>query len=516
MSDTRIRKVVIVGGGTAGALAASVLVKAFGPALQIHLVESEEIGIVGVGEATIPQIRLVTQFLGLDEDEVLRASQGTFKLGIQFNDWHRLGESYLHAFGEIGLPLGQLSFYHYWLRGRHEGHDADLWAYSLNTAAAMAQRFARLEKVGDTPLAGIRYAYHFDAALYARYLIGYAQQRGVVRTEGKIVEVRLREPDGFIRSVVLESGQEIEGDLFIDCSGFRGLLIEGALKTPFEDWKHWLPCDRAVAVPSVRTAPMRPYTQANAQKAGWQWRIPLQHRTGNGHVYCSRYMSEDEATAVLLRNLDGEALAEPRPVRFGAGMRKQVWNRNCVAVGLASGFMEPIESTSIHLFQSSLSRLVSMFPDRSFDPALAEEYNRQTRFEFEHIRDFLILHYKANERTDSPFWRDCAAMSIPPELTRKIELFRSSGRVYREAEELFTEGSWVQVLLGQGIDPARHHPLADRLSPQQLTEFLGNTRTLVERAAATLPAHSEYIARHCAAEPVTPAALSAWRAIMPA
>ena len=498
MSDNRIRTLVIVGGGTAGWMAAAVLAKAFGPSLRIRLVESEEIGIVGVGEATIPQIRLINQFLGLDEDAFLRASQGTFKLGIQFNDWTRLGDSYLHAFGETGLPIGVLGFHHYWLRGLHAGRPERYWDYSLNTRAALANRFGRLDAIGQTPLAGIRYAFHFDAGLYARHLRSYAEQRGVQRTEGRIVDVALRDPDGFIDAVVLDGGERVAGDFFLDCSGFRGLLIEGALKAGYAQWSDWLPCDRAMAVPSARVEPMRSYTQANAQVAGWQWRIPLQHRTGNGHVYCSRYLSDDEAASILLANLDGEALDDPRPLRFTTGMRKRFWHRNCLAIGLSSGFMEPLESTSIHLIQSAIGRFMQLFPERHVDPRLSDEYNRQTRVEYERIRDFLILHYKANRRTDSAFWRDCAAMPVPDSLSERIELFRAGGRVHRDADELFTEGSWVQVFLGQGIIPEHHHPLADSLEMDRLDGFMASIRGAIARAADSLPQHADFIAQHCA------------------
>ena len=497
MNDAAIRRVVIVGGGTAGWMAAALLARGVGRACEIHLVESTEIGTVGVGEATIPQIQHINAFLGIDEDELMRFTHGTYKLGVQLNDWGRVGDSYLHAFGDVGLPLGLLPFHNYWLRSRARGDAHSLWAYSLNAVAAASNKFARVDKVPNTPLGGIRYAYQFDAARYARYLRERIPEGAVKRIEGKVVEVKLRGEDGFVESLRLENGATIEGDFFIDCSGFRGLLIEGALKTGYENWQHWLPCDRALAVASACTTPMRPYTQAFARTAGWQWRIALQHRTGNGHVYCSRFISDDEAAAQLLANLETEPLGDPRPLRFVTGMRNQAWNRNCLALGLAAGFMEPLESTSIHLVQSGVNRLLAMFPDRHCDPKLIDEYNRQTRFEYERVRDFLILHYKATERTDTPFWRQCGAMEIPPELARRIELFRRTGMIFREGEELFAETGWLQVLLGQRIEPARHHPLADELSDQQLDHFLADVRTLVGRAVATLPPHHEFVARHC-------------------
>jgi tryptophan halogenase len=496
--DTRIRNVVIVGGGTAGWMAAALLSQALGSQVAIRLIESAEIGTVGVGEATIPQIRHINRFLGIDEDELLRFVHGTYKLGVQLNGFGRPGDSYLHAFGDLGLPLGLTPFHHYWLRSRSRTDAPDLWAYSLNAAAAAQNRFAPLEKVANSPLGGIRYAYHFDASRYAQYLRERIAPGAVQRTEGKVVEVRLREGDGFIESLRLDSGETITGDFFVDCSGFRGLLIEGALNTGYEDWRHWLPCDRALAVASAPGGPMRPYTQATARTAGWQWRIPLRHRTGNGLVYCSRFTSDDEAAAQLLANLETEPLGDPRPLRFVTGMRRLAWNRNCLALGLAAGFMEPLESTSIHLVQSGIGRLLAMFPDRHCDSALVEEYNRQTRFEYERVRDFLILHYKATERTDTPFWRQCGAMEIPASLARRIELFRRTGMVFRDGEELFTETGWVQVLLGQRIEPQAHHPLADALTDAQLDGFLADIRTLIGRTVASLPEHAHYVARSAA------------------
>jgi tryptophan halogenase len=497
MNSAPIQRVVIVGGGTAGWMAAALLAQALGPQLDIRLIESDQIGIVGVGEATIPQIRHVARFLGIDEDELLKASCGTIKLAVQFNDWRRIGDSYLHAFSDIGLPLGLSPFQHYWLRSREANPGApDLWAYSINAQAANVNRFARMDKVGDSPLTGIRYAYHFDAARFGQLLRRHAEQRGVKRTEGKVVDAALRGSDGFIESVKLESGETIAGDLFVDCSGFRALLSEEALKTGYDSWQHWLPCDRAVVVASEHGDTLRPYTQASAQQAGWQWRIPLQHMDSNGHVYCSDHLSDDEATATLLSHLEGPAQGEPRQLRFHTGIRKQVWHRNCVALGLASGFIEPLESTSIHLMQSAVSRLLTMFPDKNFDPALSAEYNRQTRAEYERTRDFIVLHYKATERNDAPFWRQCAAMDIPPGLAHRIELFRNHGLIFREGEELFTEVGWLQVMIGQGITPHRHSPLADGLPPAQLGEFLANIRTLIDRTVAGMPGHADFIARH--------------------
>ncbi|MBS0569053.1 MAG: tryptophan 7-halogenase [Proteobacteria bacterium] len=495
MHEAAVRRVVIVGGGTAGWMAAALLARSLGRECGIRLIESAEIGTVGVGEATIPQILHINAFLGIDEDDMLRRIHGTYKLGVQLNHWGRLGDSYIHAFGDVGLPLGLLPFHHYWLRSRKRAGAPSLWSYSLSAAAAAQNRFARMDKAPDNPIGSLRYAYQFDAALYAAYLRERIPDGVVQRTEGKVVAVNLRGEDGFIESLQLQSGERVAGDFFIDCSGFRGLLIEGALKTGYENWQHWLPCDRALAVPSVRTTPMRPYTQATARSAGWQWRIALQHRTGNGHVYCSACISDDEAAAQLLANLEGEALDDPRPLRFVTGMRRLAWNRNCLALGLAAGFMEPLESTSIHLVQSGIARLLALFPDRHCDPALVDEYNRQTRFEYERVRDFLILHYKATERDDTPFWRQCGAMQIPPALAHRIDLFRRAGLIFRDGEELFAETGWLQVMLGQRIEPAHYHPLADELEESKLQAFLADIRTLVNRAVERLPTHDAFVAR---------------------
>ncbi len=497
----RIRKVVIVGGGTAGWMAAAMLSKLMGRALDITLVESELIGTVGVGEATIPQIRLFNATLGIDENEFMRMTQGTFKLGIEFVDWLQPGHRYMHAFGAVGgRDLGAVPFHQYWLKSHLAGHAPELDRYVFNAVAGWQNRFLRGADVVNSPLSNVAHAFHFDAGLYAKYLRGLAEARGVTRIEGTIKDVRLRGEDGFIESVVLDDGRMVEGELFLDCSGFRGLLIEQALHAGYEDWTHWLPCDRAMAVPCESVRPLTPYTRSTARSAGWQWRIPLQHRTGNGMVYSSAHMGDDEAASILLAHLDGAPQAEPRALRFTTGMRKRFWHRNCVALGLASGFMEPLESTSIHFIQASLSKLVSFFPDAGFDPVEIDEYNRQVQFEYIRSRDFLVLHYWANRR-DEPFWRDCRAMAIPDTLAHKIELFQRHGRVFREAEELFTESSWIQVLIGQGVLPAGYHPMVDLLDDNETEAMLAGVRRVLESCAAQMPAHEDFIARHCAAVP---------------
>ncbi len=499
MTDHRIQSVVIVGGGTAGWMTAALLSKLFGPLLDIRLIESDEIGTVGVGEATIPQIRNYNGTLGLDENEFIRATQGSFKLGIQFVDWLREGHAYIHAFGAVGgRDLGLVQFYQYWLKLRQAGRAAELGAYTFNSIAALKNKFMRPVDRPNSPLGSIAYAFHFDAGLYARFLRGKCEKAGVRRTEGKVVDVALHPETGFVDAVQLDSGERIRGDLYIDCSGFRGLLIEQALNTGYHDWSHWLPVNRALAVPCASSPDFTPYTRSTTREAGWQWRIPLQHRTGNGYVYCSDYVSDDTAAATLLANLDGEALADPRPLRFVTGMRKQFWNRNVVAVGLSSGFMEPLESTSIHFIQSSIAKLVEYFPDKRFDPVAIAEYNRQVQFEFERSRDFIILHYKANQR-GGEFWRRCRQMPIPDTLAQKIELFRSSARIHREHEELFTPVSWLQVLIGQGVVPQAYHPMVDLLSDSELAQMVDGTRAVLDNAASVLPQHAEYIAKTCAA-----------------
>jgi tryptophan halogenase len=497
LAAEELKQILIVGGGSAGWMTAALFAHLFKGLYRIRLVESEEIGTVGVGEATIPAIKKYNDLLGIDERTFVRETKATFKLGIQFNDWLRTGSSYMHGFGVIGQDLGWLRCHQYWLRARELGHASDFAAYSINTAAALRDKFVPAQsKMTESPLGHIAHAYHFDAGLYARFLRGHAERGGVERTEGKVVDVALR-GDGFIEAVTLAGGERIEADLFIDCSGFRGLLIEQALKTGYEDWTQWLPCDRAIAIPCSRSADFTPYTRASAHEAGWQWRIPLQHRTGNGHVYSSRYMDEAEAERILLANLDGEPLAEPNRLRFVTGKRRRMWNRNCVAIGLSAGFLEPLESTSLYLIQSAAIRLARLFPDSAFDPANIDEFNRQSDFEYERTRDFIILHYKATERSDTPFWRYVRDMEIPETLRRKMALFAANGRVFREDDELFTEESWIQVFLGQGVIPSRHDPLVLLRTDAEILKYLGDIEGVIAKCVDVMPTHAEFVDRLC-------------------
>ncbi len=493
-----VRNIVIVGGGTAGWMVAAAFARFLPKTHDITLVESDAIGTVGVGEATIPQIRLFNQALGIAEDKFVKATMGSFKLGIEFDGWQRAGKKYIHAFGNIGRPFGLVPFHHYWLKALENGADHSLWEYSATSKAAYQNRFAPLTDQPGAPPMGVAWAYHFDAGLYAAFLRRHAEQAGVTRIEGKVDSVQADGPDSHIASITLEDGQKVEGDFFIDCTGFRGLLIGQEMGADYSDWTHWLPCDRAMAVPCESVSPITPYTRATARQAGWQWRIPLQHRTGNGHVYSSAHMSDDEAASVLLANLDGAALADPKPLKFTTGMRPRSWTGNCVAIGLAAGFMEPLESTSIHLIQSAIERVLKFFPVAGFAAADIDTYNRQTVFEWESIRDFLILHYHANSR-EEPFWQERRAMDIPETLKARMALFNASGRITREHEELFTEQGWIQLMVGQGLKAGAYHPLADTLEPAQLDEFLGLARRHTDATAAKMMPHDDFIARHCAA-----------------
>lgn len=500
MTSSRVDRLVIVGGGTAGWMTAAALSKTLGPTYSISLVESEEIGTVGVGEATIPMIQQYNEALQLDEADFVRRTMGSFKLGIEFVDWGRKGDSYIHGFGKIGQSMSLAPFYQFWLKARAAGNAGPLDDYSLNTVAARANRFLPASaQYANSPLADIAYAYHFDAALYARYLREYAEARGVTRLEGKVASVQQHPESGFVSGITLEDGRRVDGQLFIDCSGFRGILIEQTLATGYVDWSQWLPCNRAAAVQCERREALTPYTRSTAREAGWQWRIPLQHRVGNGYVFCADHLSEDEASARLLERLEGPALMTPKILKFVTGKRNLFWNKNVVAVGLASGFMEPLESTSIHLIQSAIARLTTFFPHAGFDAVDIAAFNAQSHFEFDRIRDFLILHYKATTRDDTPFWRRVRDMPIPETLQAKIDLFRSNGRFVREQEELFGEMSWVQVMIGQGIVPRRWHALVDSFDDAAVAKHVEDTRRIIQNCLRVMPDHADFIARHCAA-----------------
>ena len=493
MSSKNITNVVIVGGGTAGWISASLLAKVLGKVVNITLVESEQIGTVGVGEATIPPILNFNAALGIDEKTFLQKTNGSIKLGIEFENWREIGHSYMHAFGNIGKDFPFCTFHNFWLKAKKQGHESDFWDFSLNYQAAKQNKFTHLNKIEGTNLAGLAYAYHFDASLYAQLLREYSENLGVKRIEGKVAQV-VQHNNGFIDKLELEDGTEVLGDLFLDCTGMHALLIEKTLNTGFEDWSHWLPCDRAIAVQCEGVEPVTPYTKSIAHESGWQWRIPLQHRIGNGIVYSSKYCSDEDAKQTLLNNLDGKPLTEPRVIKFRTGRRLKQWNKNVVSIGLSSGFLEPLESTSIHLIQSAITRLIKCFPHQGINTADAIEFNRQSQEEVERIRDFIILHYKQTERTDSRFWRDCQSMDIPETLKQKMDLFKETGKVFRQQDDLFTEIAWVQVLLGQGVMPNDVHPLVSSLSEQQLNELFTNLKTIVDKSVEKLPTHDAFLA----------------------
>jgi len=491
MSQAAIRKVVVAGGGTAGWIAATALARQLGRLVEVVLVESDEIGTVGVGESTIPTTRAFHSLLGIDEREFVCATRSTFKLGIAFEDWGRIGRRYTHAFGTTGRGTKLAEFQHIWLEARAQGLAGAYGDYCFELKAAEAQRFFTGEG------GRLSYAYHLDAGLYARFLRGLTERAGVTRIEGRIAEVRQHAESGFIEALVLQSGQVVGGDLFLDCTGFGGLLIEQALGAGFEDWSHWLPTDSALAVQTAATGPAPPYTRAMAHRAGWQWRIPLQHRVGNGLVYCRDHMSDDGAEALLRERLEGELLTEPRLIRFKAGRRRKAWSRNCIALGLASGFVEPLESTSIHLIMVAVTRLLQCFPFSGINEALVERFNRQAQAEMEGIRDFIILHYHLTERDDSPFWRHCRTMAVPETLEQRIALFRDNALTWQDADELFRIDSWVQVMLGQGLVPRGHHQLARLMRPGQLEKALGDIRANIDAAVARLPQHQAFLDGYC-------------------
>ncbi len=492
-----LKEIVIVGGGTAGWMTAAGLshfLRGKGP--RITLVESDDIGTIGVGEASIPTLTGFNALLGIEERDFLERTQGTFKLGIEFVDWTRRGHSYIHPFGSFGQPLDICDFHHHWLRAHAKGQAGDLDDYCLNTVLARGDRFGPPTREPGSPMSTVGHAYHFDAGLYARYLRAYAEQRGVVRVEGKIVSVDQAPQTGFVTGVRLGNGTAVEGDLFVDCSGFRALLIEGALKAGYEDWTGLLPCNRAVAVPSARTEPVLPYTRATTRDAGWQWRIPLRHRTGNGYVYSAGHISDDEAAATLLANLDGEALGEPRVVRFTTGRRSKAWVRNVVAIGLSAGFLEPLESTAIHLIQKGVLKLAKCLPDLDFAPQLIDEFNRQTAFDYEDVRDFLCLHYKATEREDTPFWAYNRANTVSDGLRHRMALFEQSARIFVTEQELFKLPSWLAVMWHQGLRPKGYDPIADALPDVDLQRSLAFLRDTFAKVAAQQPSHSAFLARN--------------------
>ena len=495
MQQQKVKQLVIAGGGTAGWITAALLNKVLGNIVNITLIESDQIGTVGVGEASIPPIQHLNAALGIREREFINATQATIKLGIEFENWRAPSHNYMHAFGDIGKDFPFCDFYHYWLRARQQGSSVDFWDFSLNYQTANQHKFTHLKQIPNTQLSGLNYAYHFDATLYAEFLKELTITRGVKRIEGKIADVKQCVDTGFVQALELLDGQTVTGDLFIDCTGLSALLIEKTLNTGFEDWSHWLPCDSAIAVQTKSTTEPVPYTRSIAHDAGWQWQIPLQHRVGNGLVYSSRHISDEQAKQQLLDNISGEQITEPRVIRFKTGRRLKQWHKNVVAIGLSSGFLEPLESTSIHLIQSAVTRLIKLFPHRGIEQSLVATYNLQSKVEVQRIRDFIILHYKLTERTDSAFWRQCKHMSIPDSLQTKIDLFKDTGKIIREDDELFAEVAWQQVMIGQGLEAQDYHPLADVLSDEQLTELFSNLKTLISGTVNQLPTHSEFLAR---------------------
>ena len=492
MSRSSPLDVVIAGGGTAGWVAAATFARFLGNRATITLVESDEIGTVGVGEATIPQIHNLIIGLGLDQADFLRRTNATFKLGIEFSDWNGQGSSYFHSFGQTGRGVGLIPFRQLWLRGRALGVAGDFGDYAFNIAAARLGRMST--KAGTSTIPELAYAYHFDASLFARMLREYAEERGVQRVEGMILDVERDSETGDILTLKLNGERRVAGTFFVDCTGFRSILLGQALGVPYVDWSKWLPCNRALAVACESSEAFRPYTQALARPAGWQWRIPLQHRTGNGHVYCSDFMSDEQARELLLETLDGAPVGEPRPIRFTSGRRETFWSHNCLALGLSAGFMEPLESTSIHLVQSAIGRLLNLLPgDVGLTANARSTFNRLSDSEWARVRDFITLHYFANAR-EGEFWEQCRRMELPDTLAEKIDLFREAGLVMREEEELFLDDSWGQVMIGQGIMPMSWSPLADNVPGEDIGPFLESLAKSYRLRAESLPTHRQFVA----------------------
>ena len=498
-----ITKVVIVGGGTAGWMTAAALSRLTAGGVSVTLIESEEIGTVGVGEATIPPLLDFNHALGIDEDEFIRHTQATFKLGIEFVNWARPGDRYMHPFGAYGRDAHGVKFHHIWLRDRQlagdPGEPGDIGDHCLLVVAARLGRFTRPTANPAAVLSTLRYAFHFDAGLYARFLRGYAERGGVERVEGRIEGVEQDPESGFITSLRLKDGRTVSGEFFVDCSGFRSLLLGDKLGVPYRSWQHWLPCDSAIAAPCAGSANPTPYTRATAGDAGWRWRIPLQHRIGNGHVFSSAHIEHERALDQLIQGLDGPPTAEPRTLRFEAGRRERLWEKNCVAIGLSGGFIEPLESTSIHLIQSGIFKLMALFPDRGFDQREIDEYNTMLVQEYERIRDFIILHYSATERDDSDFWNHCRTMELPDSLAHRIDLWMGKGRIFRNPLDLFAEDSWIAVLLGQRKFPQSHDPLASTIGAEESARFLASIREVIRKTAEAMPRHQDFIDRHCRA-----------------
>ena len=485
---TTVNDIVILGGGTSGWMAAAMLAKCLSK-VNITLVESEQIGTIGVGEATIPSIHFFNDILGIRSTEFAKATAGSFKLGIQFENWTKQGEQYFHGFGSSGAGMWAAGFHEYWKRGLELGVSKPFGTYNFEGMAAKAGKFAHMK-------GGLNFAYHLDAALYAKRLKAEALRHGVVRKEGKISQVQIRAIDGFISHLEMENGTQINGDFFIDCSGFRGLLIAEALKTPFVDWSHWLPMNSAIPLQTRLESPPPPFTRSIAHHAGWQWRIPLQQRMGNGIVYCNQHMSDDEALNRLLSDVEGDALSEPRVINFTTGHREKLWHKNCVALGLAGGFIEPLESTALHLVQQGIMQLIKYFPSYGINDLEVAQYNDYMTADYQDIRDFIILHYCQTQRDDSPFWQHCKSMELPVSLEKRMALFSKTGRFVQRKDEIFSD-SWLQVMIGQGIVPKQHHPLADELTTEALQAFLSDIEQDIKNKVNALPSHQEYLQRYC-------------------